>query len=174
MESEAQADEADRFDRLYRATYRRVLAFVLRQVPEPAAQDVVSEAYTVAWRKRRQLPEEEHEAALWLMGVARRVLANQTRSQRRWARLLLRAAEHPPPPVVVADDSGIGPALTTLSAADQEVLRLAYWDDLPHRDIGVVLGVSAAAVATRLSRARERLRVALDTLRNEEKTHADV
>ncbi|TDC27574.1 sigma-70 family RNA polymerase sigma factor [Streptomyces sp. 8K308] len=170
MELETRADE---FDRLYRATYRRVFAYVLRRLSETAAQDVVSEVYTVAWRKRRHLPEDDHEAALWLFGIARNVLANQARSQRRWARLMLRVAEHPPPPAV-DDQHGVGLALTALSAVDQEVLRLAYWDDLPHRDIAVILGVSAAAVTTRLSRARERLRAALDTQRNEANTHADV
>ncbi|GAB2908289.1 RNA polymerase sigma factor [Streptomyces mayteni] len=173
MGSEERADEADRFDQLYRATYRRVLAYVLRQAGDATAQDVVSEVYAVAWRKRRHLPDDEHEAALWLLGVARRVLANQARGQRRWIRLLLRVAEQPPPPVV-EDRHGIGRALTTLSAADQEVLRLAYWDDLPHRDIAVVLGISPAAVATRLSRARQRLRVALNTQRNEAGSHVDV
>jgi RNA polymerase sigma-70 factor (ECF subfamily) len=41
------------------------------------------------------------------------------------------------------------------------VLRLAYWDELSHRDIATVLGISAGAVTTRLHRARERLRECL-------------
>ncbi|MDT0342068.1 RNA polymerase sigma factor [Streptomyces litchfieldiae] len=171
MESEAQADE---FDRLFRSTFRRVLAYCLRRTSETAAHDAVSEVYAVAWRKRRHVPDEEHDAALWLLGIARNVLANQARGQRRWARLIRRAAQQPaePPPSVSTDGApDLASALAALSAADQEILRLTYWDELPHRDIAVVLGISVGAVATRLHRARERLRAALAT-QSKEKQHA--
>ncbi|MGK5533848.1 RNA polymerase sigma factor [Streptomyces sp. URMC 129] len=155
MESDAQAE---RFDRLYRSTFRRVMAYCLRRTSESAAHDAVAEVYAVAWRRRKRLPGDEHDAALWLLGVARNVLANQARGQRRWSRLLLRVAERaevaPPPP----GGPDLSAALAGLSEGDREILRLAYWDELSHQDIAVVLGISPGAVATRLHRARERLR----------------
>ncbi|TDC22175.1 sigma-70 family RNA polymerase sigma factor [Streptomyces sp. 8K308] len=156
---------ADRFDRLARSTLRRVTAYCLRRTDETSAHDAVSEVYAVAWRRRRQLPDDEHQALLWLLGAARNVLANQARSQRRWQRLLYRVAEQPRP--APAFDTGVpdlDAALAELSEADREVLRLAYWDDLSHGDIASLLGVSAGAVATRLHRARQRLRPQLATL----------
>ncbi|MGP3969835.1 RNA polymerase sigma factor [Streptomyces sp. 6N223] len=166
MESDEQAEQ---FDRLFRSTFRRVMAYCLRRTSETAAHDAVSEVYAVAWRRRKHVPGDEHEAALWLLGVARKVLANQARGQRRWARLLRRVAEQPRP-AVTAEGRDLGEAMASLSSTDQELLRLAYWDDLPPADIAAVLGISVGAVSTRLHRARERLRSRLATP-NDNETH---
>ena len=156
---------ADRFDRLARSTLRRVTGYCLRRTDEAAAHDAVSEVYAVAWRRRRQLPDDDHQALLWLLGVARNVLANQARSQRRWLRLLRRAAERAvPAPAFETGVADLDAALTELSEADREVLRLAYWDDLSHDDIADHLGITPGAVATRLHRARQRLRPHLTAL----------
>ncbi|MEU8864052.1 RNA polymerase sigma factor [Streptomyces umbrinus] len=164
------ADErGERLEQLFRQTFRRVMAYCLRRASEAAAHDAVAEVYAVAWRKRRQLPADDEEAVLWLLGIARRVLANQARSQRRWARLLMRVAERaePDPPPAAdpygAEDAGdagdgLAAALAQASDADRELLRLAYWDDLSRGDIATVLGISVGAVDTRLHRARQRLR----------------
>ena len=167
MESDAQAEQ---FDRLFRSTLRRVTAYCLRRTSETAAHDAVSEVYATAWRKRRRLPADEDEAALWLLGVARNVLANQARGQRRWDRLLRRAAERPAPEQLLAPpadhgddaDHDLTEAMARLSDTDRELLRLAYWDDLSHGDIAQLLGISPGAVSTRLHRARERLRSRLE------------
>ncbi|UCM89256.1 RNA polymerase sigma factor [Streptomyces marincola] len=155
MDSDEQAED---FDRLFRSTFRRVLAYCLRRLSETAAHDAVSEVYAVAWRKRRRLPDDEHEAALWLLGIARKVVANQTRGQRRWARLLRRVAEQPGPAVSSAETPELSEAMAGLSADKQELLRLAYWDDLSRADMAALYGISVAAVSTRLHRARQELR----------------
>ncbi|TDC67930.1 RNA polymerase sigma factor [Streptomyces hainanensis] len=162
MDSEEQDcdDRAERFERLFRSTLRRVTAYCLRRTDRSAAHDAVSEVYAVAWRRRARLPDDDHQALLWLLGVARNVLANQARSQRRWFRLLRRAGERAEV-VTPAFDTGtpdLDAALAALSDADREVLRLAYWDDLSHDDIAAVLGIGTGAVTTRLHRARQRLR----------------
>ena len=56
-------------------------------------------------------------------------------------------------------------ALVRLAPNEQEVLRLALWEDLPHREIGAVLGCSENGAANRLHRARRRLS---EELRKEE------
>jgi RNA polymerase sigma-70 factor, ECF subfamily len=154
-------ERADRLERLFRSSFRRVMAYCLRRTSEPAASDAVAEVYAVAWRRRRRLPSDEEEAVLWLLGIARGVLANQARGQRRWARLLLRVAartEPSPRGEPYEEDGDLSAAMAELSAADQEVLRLAYWDDLSRREIATVLGLPVGTVDTRLHRARERLR----------------
>jgi RNA polymerase sigma-70 factor, ECF subfamily len=154
-------DGADQLERVFRSTFRRVMAYCLRRTSETAAADAVAEVYAVAWRRRRRLPSDEEEAVLWLIGIARRVLANQARGQRRWTRLLLRvAAQTDPSPRHDRYEEGgdLGSAMAELSAVDQEVLRLAYWDDLSRREIATVLDLAVNTVDTRLHRARERLR----------------
>jgi len=161
MESD---ERADRLEQLFRQTLHRVMAYCLRRTDEAAAADAAAEVYAIAWRRKGHVPDDEGEAALWLLGIARRVLANQARSQRRWSRLLLRVAERSEPQrgpdYRTGDGTGhdIGAALAELLAADREILRLAYWDDLSRHDIAVVLGISVGAVDTRLHRARDRLR----------------
>ncbi|WP_328349605.1 sigma-70 family RNA polymerase sigma factor [Streptomyces sp. NBC_00445] len=177
------ADESEeRLEQLFRQTFRRVMAYCLRRTGDTAAHDAVAEVYAVAWRRRRHLPDDGEEAVLWLLGIARRVLANQARSQRRWSRLLLRVAEQPDPPGPRHQEHDVGDellaALEQGSAADRELLRLAYWDDLSRHEIATVLGISVGAVDTRLHRARQRLKERLaasssDLPATKEKDHVE-
>ena len=107
--------------------------------------------------------------------MAAHVVRNAERGTRRRDRLTARlhavpdapGAERSPAPspaaaVEFADDDPVRRALAGLSAADQEVLRLAAWEDLPPVDIARVLGCSPNTAAARLSRAKKRLRARLD------------
>ena len=164
MDDGARRDMESRFRRLYEANYGSVLAYALRRSADhPDALDVVAETFTIAWRRLAEVPEAE--AALpWLYGVARRVLANQRRGNRRRLDLASRLLAHPPDPVeiesrVVADEDrrAVMAALGRLRGADREILRLAAWEELSHREIAQVVGCSEASVAVRLHRARHRL-----------------
>ena len=110
----------------------------------------------MAWRRVDRLPDPE--AALpWLLAIARRVLANQHRGTERRFRLGLRLRAEPQETAAV--HSAETPALEALSRMrpdDQELLRLLAWDGLSQAEAGIVLGISANAVAIRLHRARRR------------------
>src|SRR5256714_11167773 len=80
------AGPSERFRSLYEANYHLILGYALRRADAADAADVVAETFTTAWRRLRDVPEGE-EARLWLYGVARRVLANQRRAERRRLRL---------------------------------------------------------------------------------------
>jgi RNA polymerase sigma factor (sigma-70 family) len=129
----------------------------------PDAADVVAEVFLVAWRRRREMPPEA-EVRLWLYGVARRVLANYHRGGVRRERLgerlrqRLKVAVGVDPGSEVPDRVTVQAALARLGELDREVLMLTFWEGLEPREAAVVLQVSSAAVRTRLSRARARLR----------------
>jgi len=53
-------------------------------------------------------------------------------------------------------------ALRTLSVDHQVALELAYWEDLSGREIAQVLGIAEHTVRSRLARARDALREALE------------
>lgn len=153
-----------RFDAIYQAHYGAISAYARRRTSAAAdAQDAVAETFTIAWRRIDEAPAGD--AALpWLYGVARRVLANQRRGDRRRLDLSarLRSQTTPGPDleagVVAADERAIVlVALARLRATDQELLRLAVWEELSHRDIAGVVGCSESSVAVRLHRARTRL-----------------
>ena len=153
----------DEFRQMYAATFASLLGYATRRVEQPAdAADIVAETFLIAWRRRHEMPGGA-ETRLWLYGVARRVLANHHRGHDRRERLGERlrrrlAAVHPDPAAEVPERLAVRDALARLGDLDREVLTLTVWEGLEPREIAEVLGVGAAAVRTRLSRARARLR----------------
>src|SRR5947199_4886157 len=69
------------FEDLYRATYPRVLSYARSVASREDADDAVAEAYAIAWRRQREIPRDAELG--WLIGVTRRVLANNRRGRRR-------------------------------------------------------------------------------------------
>ena len=78
-----------RFEQLYGDYADRVHAYALRRTSPAAADDVVAEVFLVVWRRLHKVPDEPLP---WLLGVARRVLANQRRGDARRAALIDRMA----------------------------------------------------------------------------------
>ncbi len=152
-----------RFNALYTAHQRHVMAYALRRTQAPAdAEDVAAETFAIAWRKIDAVPAAE--PLPWLYAVARRVLANHRRGNGRRERLaaLLRVEDVATP--IRAGEDLDGPAFTalaSLSPADQELLRLVAWEELGNQQIAAVLGITPNAVAIRLHRARARFADAL-------------
>jgi RNA polymerase sigma factor (sigma-70 family) len=160
-------DLEDRFRQFYAANFDALLTYALRRAAHADdAADIVAEAFVVAWRRVRELPAGD-EARLWLYGVARNVVANHRRGGRRRERLGERLRTHlseraaPDHAERVAAGHDVRAALARLGDLDREVLVLNAWEGLEPREIAVVVGTSAAAVRTRLTRARTRLRSAL-------------
>ncbi len=153
-----------RFEALFSAFERHVLAYAMRRTQQPAdAEDVAAETFTIAWRKLDAIPEAD--PLPWLYAVARRLLANQRRGTGRRERLaaLVGMESDVATPVRAGEDHD-GPtftALASLSPADQELLRLVAWEELGNQQIATVLGITPNAVAIRLHRARSRFAAAL-------------
>ena len=152
-------EREDRFTRLFAAAYRPLVSYALRRVPADDADDLVAEVLTVAWRKLDEVPEGDGELP-WLYAVAYRTAANLHRSSRRRLRLVerLRTTDSAPHDAPSGGDPEALAALSALRPADQEILRLAAWEDLQPAQIAVVLRCSPNAAAIRLSRARQRFR----------------
>ena len=148
-----------RFESLYREYYGRVLAYALRRATPDVAHDVVADTFLVAWQRRERMPDQPLP---WLLGVARKTLANQRRSVRRRQSLLteLKAeqlARPGPPSEPTGAALDVMAALDRLSEADRELLRLVAWEGLTPAEAAKVLGQSAATCRVRLHRARGRL-----------------
>ncbi|MDQ1246736.1 MAG: hypothetical protein QG597_1104 [Actinomycetota bacterium] len=148
-----------------------VLAYARRRLESPEdAEDVVTEVFTTAWRRRTELPDD---ALPWLYATAAHAVAHTARSRARRTRLgtrlatvrPLHAADDPGQDVAAAMDAraAVGGALEALGDPDAEILRLWAWEQLEPAEIAAVLGCSPGAARTRLHRARARLR---DTLVN--------
>lgn len=144
------------FEELWARHHRRVHAYALRRTDPASAQDVVSETFMTAWRRRAEMPADELP---WLLGVARLVLANHARSRRRrdaltrvFVEQASRAAAAPAPV-----DHDLLRAIAALGPDDREALILVGWDGLRPAEAARVVGCTASTFRVRLLRARRRL-----------------
>lgn len=159
-----------RFTSLFEATYADLLRFAQRRVPSAHAEDVVAEAFLVAWRRLDDLPRRWDDARPWLFGIARGVIQNVHRAAERQRALAVRLADVPTGSTVeldadlVARQVDLSRAWQRLRERHQEVLALAVLDGLSAPQAATVLGISPVAFRLRLSRARRALRLHLDHL----------
>jgi RNA polymerase sigma-70 factor (ECF subfamily) len=152
------------FRRLFDEHMAAVWRYARRRCATSAdADDVVAETFAAAWRRRDDVPRDG-AGRLWLLVTARRVLANQRRTQDRQHRLRTRAASvAPPAPAEVKSGEGgvLWQALARLSPEDRDLLIMRAWDELPVTELAVLLGCTPNAVSLRLHKARRRLAAAL-------------
>jgi RNA polymerase sigma factor (sigma-70 family) len=162
-------DASNTFERLYQAQYGSIYAYVRRRMASSLdVPDVVSEVFTVAWRRIDELPSSPQDR-LWLFGVAHRCLLAHERQRWGHARLLsmLESQSNLIELVQAGSDAlhfRVQSALESLRFKDREVLILVYWDGLTHADAAIVLGCSVNAVALRVKKAKARLQSKLSPL----------
>lgn len=148
----------ERFDHLARTVGPDVLAYLARRVqPREDAADVFQQVLLTTWRRLRVVPADERAAFGWMLGTARKCLANQRRAGARRSALADRLREQ----VAVATTSpelDVSGLLAQLAPDDAELLTLVHWEGLTIAEAGAVLGLSPAASRKRIERARPRLR----------------
>ncbi len=149
--------EREQFELLFERHYAAVLGYALRRGHRALAEDVASETFVVAWRRRDDVPPD---ALPWLYGVARRVLANEKRSELRRERLSIRLQVDTEPPLVTPFPPLGGEllqAIWRLPDREREALMLVAWEDLSPAQAAAAAGCSRVALRGRLYRARRRL-----------------
>jgi RNA polymerase sigma-70 factor (ECF subfamily) len=164
-------DQRRRFEDVYTANYAPVLGYVLRRVGNADdAADVIADTFLTLWRRLDDVPPGD-AARLWLYGVARRVLANHFRGERRRSALAERLrgdlAAAPPASPMQGDGEArsagggdlvdLARAFRRLPEPDRELLALACWEELDAGQLAVTLGCSRNAARIRLHRARRRI-----------------
>jgi RNA polymerase sigma factor (sigma-70 family) len=156
------SDAEERFERVFREHYGDVYRYAARRVDSGAVQDVVAETFLAAWRRHEKLRDDPLP---WLLGVARRIIANHRRGDGRRAALSARLnAEHRPSPRGLEhEDSKFTRAFSALSERDRDALMLVAWDGLEHHAAASVMGCSPTAFTVRLHRARRKLERALES-----------
>jgi RNA polymerase sigma-70 factor (ECF subfamily) len=136
-----------------------------RRLASAVASDAAADVMLIAWRRIDDVPAGE-AARLWLFGVARCVVQDFERSERRRARLEIKLkvyGSHPsdsPEKQVVrrAEDERLLEAITALRPKDREIVMLRLWDELSRSEVAALIGISEAGVDKRFSRALDRLR----------------
>jgi len=155
-------ERQERFESLFESYHAQIAAYALRRAPSEAVEDVVEETFLVAWRSLERVPSMPLP---WLYGVARRVLANRRRSDRRAAALAQRLAQESPRAGAADIAPGLSieleAALRALSHREREAVLLIAWEGLTPAEAAVAAGCSAAAFRVRFHRARSHLAQAL-------------
>ena len=157
------------FDR-HAATVHRYLG---RRVGE-LADDLLSETFLIAFRRRAAYRPEHVEVRPWLIGIATNVVHGHRRSEQRRYRALARASAEPAPSGSTTDESHdrlaaeamrapLAAALARLKDRDRDVLLLFAYAQLSYEEIAAVLDVPVGTVRSRLNRARRQTRAALGT-----------
>jgi RNA polymerase sigma-70 factor (ECF subfamily) len=163
--SAREQDRVDRFRAAYLDNYLSILGYALRRTPTADdAADVVAETFLVLWRRLDQAPTGA-ETRPWLYGIARRVLSNGQRSERRRTRLsgrLQGARLIDEVQWTSAAEDLVSEVMDQLSPRDREVLRLSAWEGLVPTEIAIVLECSPNAAKLRLHRARRRFAYRLE------------
>lgn len=143
--------------------------FAARRVGAEAAQDVLSETFLVAFRRRSQFDHAWESAVPWLLGIASRLIKKHRADEaRQWRSItasvgamqtwhdgeLSRADERTDAAATIAT---LARDIDALPAHDRETLLLYAWGDLTYDEIAVALKVPVGTVRSRLNRVRRKL-----------------
>ena len=159
----------ERFDRIFAEHRDSIWAYCARRLPRDDVFDAVADVFLVMWRRIDDVPCGD-EARLWVYGVARNVVRNKQRADRRRRRLDRRVqsvhtVSCPGSDLEIvrrAEDGELLAAVAQLSPDERELLRLRTWEELSLAEIARIVGSSVRAVESRLARVRKKLGTILD------------
>ena len=168
---EAQRGMEDAFAELYRLTWARLYATVLRVVRSPElAGEVTQEAYLEIWQKSGRFQEDKGSALGWMLMIARRRAVDRVRSVTRALALERRYIERQCALISIdnwdevtarLDAPQIRRTLAALSHVQREALTLVYLEQRPVADVAELLGIPVATVKSRVRDGLIRLRALL-------------
>lgn len=126
------------------------------------AEDAVQDATIKAWRNLHQL-KDAAVARSWFFTI----VANQCRTVRRgrwWSVVKLAAPEQirSGPEDEAVQRTDLEHALAALGPDDRLALYLRYYMDLPLNELAAVLGISETAAKSRIRRAAQALKPAVE------------
>jgi RNA polymerase sigma-70 factor (ECF subfamily) len=141
---------------------RRVYAYVAYRMGDgPDAQDVTSETFARALRYRSSFDPNRGDPVAWLLGIARRCIADAHAARTGEVELFDQVA----PGELEAesiDRLDLQRAVFMLDPHARELIALRYGADLKARQIAELLGERTNTVEVQLHRALDHLRTLLD------------
>jgi RNA polymerase sigma factor (sigma-70 family) len=136
------------------------------------AQDLTSVVFLQAWRRRKEVRLHGDSILPWLLALANNAIRNSDRSIRRYSRFINKLPKSDPTLNFEVDvDERIDDEramviileqVNALRVEDREIIALCDWSNLSYSEAAVALDIPIGTVRSRLSRAREHLRVLLD------------
>ena len=164
------------FVAVYDEYFGQIHRYVAARLGSAAADDLAAETFLVAFRKRGTFDPARGQLRPWLFGIATNLMARHRRDEaRRYSALTRMPPLHQPGHNAGHEDRVIArvsaeqlagrlaAALGTLADGDRDALLLVAVAQLSYQEVAAALDIPAGTVASRLSRARSRVREALGT-----------
>jgi RNA polymerase sigma-70 factor (ECF subfamily) len=145
-----------------------VHAFCLRSLASRSdAEEVTAQVFVAAWRGRAGYDPARGSLAGWLLGIARRQVADAHAAAAR-ERALLEALEQArpvdpdPTPDELVDRLLVADALTALRPEQRRAVGLAFYDGLTHEQVASTMGLPLGTAKTHIRRGLAALRRRLE------------
>ncbi|HEU4422395.1 MAG TPA: RNA polymerase sigma factor [Pilimelia sp.] len=168
----ASRQSPDRFGTLYDRYATVLYGYACLRVGRVQAEDVVADTFLAAFAQRHRYDLARASARPWLFGILTNKIAERRRAETTHYRAYARAWQSPVLEGIadrVADQvtaqarrGQLSAALSRLNPADRHVLLLVAWAQLSYDEVAQALGIPPGTVASRLNRARRKVRAALD------------
>lgn len=152
----------EEFSATYRLFLPHISKYLTRRVPTSEVEDLASQVFEIAWKKRNQAPQGFELA--WLYRIAGFVVANHRRFESTKSKFLLAlqpSDSAPSAEEIALSDLGLSQAWAKLSVKERQVIALSSFEGLDNTTAAKVLEISTNAYALRLSKAKARLRLLL-------------
>jgi RNA polymerase sigma-70 factor (ECF subfamily) len=167
------SQDRDAFSQLYDRFSSLVFTLAMRMLKARSdAEDLLQEVFVQIWRQAANYSAERGSPEAWIINIARSRAIDKIRSIRRMEKSFVLTED---PARAESSDNVEGSAaesevrltmnsaLTNLSAAQRQVLELAYFDGLTQSEIAARLGEPLGTVKTRMRSGIQRLRDILGT-----------
>lgn len=156
------------FGRVFDRYFAEIHGYAAKRAGRDVAEDIAAETFLTAFRARRRFDPGRGTVKAWLYGIVTNHLSAYRRRELRAYRAMARSGLSAPEEghadrVVERVAAGslrglLAKALADLSRSEREVLLLVALGDLSNTDVAAALGIPYGTVASRLSRARTKLR----------------
>jgi len=174
MQAVSQAGDRQAFAVLFRHFAPRVKSYLMRGgSSEGVAEELVQETMINVWRKSSQFDPRQAGVSTWIFTIARNLRVDHFRRQ---GQALVEAEEHLADAMVDSApaldeqlragrrERGVREAMARLSPDQAQVLRLSFYEEVPHARIAEDLGIPLGTVKSRVRLAVNHLRRLLDAL----------
>ncbi|GII77780.1 DNA-directed RNA polymerase sigma-70 factor [Sphaerisporangium rufum] len=160
--------DPEQFSAVFERYVAQIHLYVSRRLGTPHADDIVSETFLAAFRRRENYDQAYRMARPWLYGIATRLIARHRRAEERFLRALARTGVDPIGASIEdelvdrvaaqSQERRLAGALARLSRGERDVLLLIAWEDLSYQEAAHALGVPVGTVRSRLHRARKTIK----------------
>jgi len=161
----------DGFAAIFDRHFDAVHAYLQRRVGPDLADELSAQTFLAAFDARGSYDPAQPNARPWLFGIATNLLRRHHRDEVRQFRAYARSAVDPVTDAFDGIEARLDAtqmrrqlveALADLPAEELDALLLYAWAEFSYPEIACALGIPTGTVRSRLSRARGRIRAALE------------